>query len=315
MIFTPIVLNIYYNQLLKSVSFDQTPQIFVIKPGQPIVSIAQNLKDAGLIRNTLAFRLLVAQMGIGKNIQAGDFRLAQNMSSREIASLLTHGAIDIWITFPEGLRKEEIAQIIEAKLNTSGNESYLFDKKEFIELAEEGYMFPDTYLVPKDSNAKDLANRLRQTFDQKVNQKILENGQSYNLSGDEVVTLASLIEREAKTSEERPVIAGILINRLNTGIPLQVDATVQYAKGYDPGKNAWWPQVTQDDYRQVKSPFNTYLHVGLPPGPIASPGIESIRAAAEPTETDYLYYLHDIDGKIHYAKTAEEHNQNVNEYL
>lgn len=289
--------------------------MFIIRPGQPIVTIANNLKEANLISNALAFRLLVAQMGIGKNIQAGDFRLSANMSSKEIASLLTHGAIDIWITFREGLRKEEIAQLIETKLKVGENENYIFDKSEFIELAEEGYMFPDTYLIPRDSNAADIANRLMQTFSEKVNEKILANGQKFNLSNDEVVTLASLIEREAKTSEERPVVAGILINRLNLGMPLQVDATVQYAKGYDASENSWWPQITQEDYKLVKSAYNTYLHGGLPPGPIASPGLESIRAAAEPTDTDHLYYLHDIDGKIHYAKTAEEHQQNIHEFL
>ncbi|MBI2326789.1 endolytic transglycosylase MltG [Candidatus Curtissbacteria bacterium] len=96
---------------------------------------------------------------------------------------------------------------------------------------------------------------------------------------------------------------------------IRVDATVQYAKGYDSAKNSWWPQVTQEDYRTVKSPYNTYLHPGLPPGPIASPGLESIRAAAAPSKTDFLYYLHDLDGKIHYAKTIEEHQQNVREFL
>src|SRR5438445_10259034 len=112
-------------------------------------------------------------------------------------------------------------------------------------------MFPDTYLIAKDATAADIATRLRQTFDQKV-EGILSGGGT--LSSEKIVTLASLVEREAKTNEERPIIAGILINRLNSGIPLQVDATVQYAKGYDSSKNTWWPQVTQDDYRQARSP-------------------------------------------------------------
>src|SRR3989344_2222376 len=126
LVVTPVVLNFYYNYLLKPLSANDTPQIFIVKPGQPIISIAQNLQNSGLIKSAFAFRLLVAQMGIGKNIQAGDFRLSQNMPAREIAAQLTHGAIDIWITFPEGLRKEEAAQIIEAKLNISSNENYLF---------------------------------------------------------------------------------------------------------------------------------------------------------------------------------------------
>lgn len=312
LILSPVAANRTYQQQLKPVSRQQSYQIFVIRPGQPVVQIAQNLKEAGLVRNALAFRLLVAQMGIGKSIQAGDFRLSPHLSSRDIATELTHGAIDVWITFPEGTRVAEMAAIIEAKLKTPENDKYQFDKKEFRQLAREGYMFPDTYLIPKDTTAQLVIDRMQQTFSQKVDQNLLV---SKELTADEIITLASLIEREAKTNEERPTIAGILLNRLNAGIVLQVDATVQYAKGYDAAADSWWPQVAPQDYQSVKSSFNTYLHTGLPPGPIANPGIESIRAARNPSETNYLYYLHDSEGKIHYAETIEEHNANIRQYL
>ena len=174
-------------------------------------------------------------------------------------------------------------------------------------------MFPDTYLIPKDATSEEVAKRLRQTYDEKV-ESILSSTNS-NLSREEIVILASLIEREAKSSEERPIIAGILLNRLAVGMTLDVDATVSYAKGYDSANNTWWPSVTQEDYRSVKSAYNTYLHSDLPPGPIASPGLESIRAAAEPAETSYFYYLHDSEGKIHYAQTIEEHNRNIEQFL
>lgn len=315
LILTPIALNFYYNYLLQPASGDEKTQIFVITPGQPVVQTAQNLKEANLIRNAFAFRMLVSQMGIGKNIQAGDFKLSPNLTSREIAQTLTHGAIDIWITLPEGLRKEEIAEIVEAKLKSAAGDKYAFDRKEFIKSAKEGYLFPDTYLIAIDSNTNDIITRLETTFSEKVDPKTLEKGKSSHLASDQVLILASLIEREAKTNEERPIIAGILVNRLEAGIALQVDATVQYAKGYNSADDTWWPQVTQDDYNLVKSPFNTYLNPDLPPAPIANPGIESIRAAASPTETEYFYYLHDIDGKIHYAKTAREHGANIQKYL
>ena len=315
LILTPVALNQYYNYQLQAPSTDNTLQRFVIKPGQPVTQIARNLKKAGLIKNALVFRLLVAQMGIGKNIQAGDFRLAPNMPARDLAGELTHGAIDIWITFPEGLRVEEMAEIIEASLKIPENEKYAFDKKEFIKIASEGYMFPDTYLIAKDATAQDITTRLRTTFDEKVDPKTFEKSVENNLSRENLVTLASIIEREAKTNEERPIIAGILINRLNAGIALQVDATVQYAKGYDSAKNSWWPSVSTPDYQSVDSLYNTYLYPGLPPSPIANPGIESIRSAAEPTDTVYMYYLHDADGKIHYAQTIEEHNRNIREFL
>lgn len=312
LISSPVAANLYYQQQLKPKSPEESYQIFVIRPGQPVVQIARNLQQGGLVRNALAFRLLVAQMGIGKSIQAGDFRLSAHLSARDIATELTHGAIDVWITFPEGTRVEEMAEIIEAKLKTSQNDKYQFDKKEFIASAKEGYMFPDTYLIPKDTTAQPVIDRMRETFSQKVDQDLLA---SEELSGDEIITLASLIEREAKTNQERPIIAGILINRLNAGIALQVDATLQYAKGYDASADSWWPQVTPADYQKVKSPFNTYLHLGLPPGPIANPGLHSIRAATNPSETNYLYYLHDSEGKIHYAKNLDEHNRNIRQYL
>ncbi len=316
LIISPVLLNIYYNFLLKPVSPNiEETEIFVIPPGTSVVEIAQNLKEAQLIKNPIAFRFLVSRMGIGKEIQAGDFRLSPSMSSRGIAEELTHGAIDIWITFPEGLRNEEQAEIIEENLKTATNDVYQFDKDTYINIAQEGYMFPDTYLIPKDATAQDVATLLRNTFEQKVDPSIFTNGRQNNLTENQLITLASLIEREAFTSEEKPVIAGILMNRINSGIALQVDATVQYAKGYDENEQTWWPQITQDDYQLVRSSYNTYQIQGLPPGPIASPGIDSIQAAASPASTDYIYYLHDSGGNIHYAKNLDEHNQNVQEHI
>lgn len=313
---TPVVLNIYYKFLLKSASPNsQESKIFVIAPGEPVVEIAQNLEEAGLVKNQLAFRFLVSRIGIGKQIQAGDFRLSPSMSSREIAQELTHGAIDIWITFPEGLRIEEQAEILEKNLKLATNDVYQFDKNQYIELAQEGYMFPDTYLIPKDATAAHVVALLRSTFSEKVDPTVFADGRQNHLGEDQLITLASLIEREAKTREEKPIIAGILINRLKNGIALQVDATVQYAIGKSRDQKTWWSQITQEDYQRVKSTYNTYQIAGLPPGPIDSPGLDSIQAAARPQSTDYLYYLHDSNGNIHYAKTIDEHNQNIQEYI
>lgn len=316
LIVTPVVANVYYQFLLKPVSLDsQEEKIFVINPGAAVVDIAQNLKKENLIKNPLAFRFLVSRMGIGENIQAGDFRLSPAMTSKEIAEELTHGAIDVWVTLPEGLRIEEQAQIIEDKLNFDSNNTYLFKKEEYIEIAQEGYMFPDTYLIPKDATANDVVNLLRSTFDQKVESAVFTEGRQFGLTENQLITLGSIIEREAKTDEEKSTIAGIVMNRINDGIALQIDATVQYAKGYDDANQTWWPQVTTNDYKSVKSAYNTYINPGLPPQPIANPGLESILAAASPKETSYYYYLHDSNGNIHYAETIEEHGQNIEEYL
>ena len=279
------------------------------------MQIAQNLEKEKLIRSAIAFRLLVAQLGITTKIQAGDYQIPQNLSSQEIAKLLTFGALDIWITFPEGQRIEQQAETLVNKLKTADNEKYQFDKQDYIKEAEEGYMFPDTYLISKDASASAIVKKLRGTFEDKVTKSLLGKGLNNGLTENEVIILASLIEREAKTNEERAIIAGILLNRIKDGMALQVDATVQYAKGYDESNKTWWPGITQEDYTSVKSPYNTYLYTGLPPAPISNPGLDSIRAAAEPISTPYYYYLHDSKGKIHYAKTGEEHQQNIQKYL
>ncbi len=315
LILAPIVLIKYYNFLLSSPSQNKENQIFVVKPGQPLTQIAQNLEKANIVRNAFAFRLLATQMGIAKNIQAGDYRFSPSQSAKEIAQTLTHGAIDVWITFPEGMRIEEQAQKISDKINTAENDKTQFDREAYIKLAKEGYMFPDTYLIAKDAGAVDIAQRLRNTFDQKVDSRILEKGLKNHLTQYQVIILASIIEREARQDEEKPIIAGILLNRQLAGIALQVDATIQYAKGYDAAKKTWWAPVSVSDYSTVKSPYNTYLTPGLPPSPISNPGLASIRAAAEPADTPYLYYLHDSKGKIHYAKTVQEHNANIQKYL
>lgn len=308
----PVVLNQYYNVLLGAKDpSSQKEQIFVIPPGQAVVTVAEGLEAQGLIKNAFAFRLLVAQMGITKTIQAGDFKMSPAQTSREIAEELTHGVVDVWVTLPEGLRIEEQVDIIEEKLKFGSNTNYQFNKKDYLKVAKEGYMFPDTYLIPKDASAKNVVDKLTSTFDEKTKELLKDN--QTDLTNEQIIVLASLIERESRNNEEKAIIAGILNNRLNNGIALQVDATVQYAKGFD-GKS-WWPQITLDDYRLVKSPYNTYLSAGLPPKPIANPGIDSITAALNPKDSNYLYYLHDTDGNIHYAKTIDEHNRNVEEFI
>ena len=316
LIVTPVVANLYYKFLLKPVSTNsQEEKIFVITPGTAVVDIAQNLKKEDLIKNQIAFRFLVSRMGIGKNIQAGDFRLLPSMSSREIASELTHGAIDVWVTLPEGLRIEEQAKLIEEKLNFSSNDMYQFNKDEYVEIAEEGYMFPDTYLIPKDATAESIADLLRNTFNEKVASSTFDKSRENGLTENQLITLASTVEREARREDEKPIISGIIMNRLRDGIALQIDATVQYAKGYDDVNQTWWSQITTADYQSVRSAYNTYRSPNLPPSPISNPGLESINAAASPQETPYYYYLHDSDGNIHYAKTIDEHDQNIQDYL
>lgn len=308
-VFLVIVLSgsaLWWKNGISSVnSTDKNSIIFVVEKGDGVREISNRLRSKGLIKSSVVFFLLVKQLGLDKEIEAGDFRLSPSMNAAEIAENLTHGTLDIWITIPEGKRATEIAEILQAKIATY-NSTW---KKTLV--LNEGYLFPDTYLIPKDADIEMIVRQMKGIFDQKF---AVINTNNSRLTKSQIVILASLIEREAITDNEKPIIAGILINRLNAGIALQVDATIQYAKGQNAVNKKWWEPVTLEEYRSVISNYNTYLIPGLPPGPISNPGLEALRAAANPTNTDYLFYLHDKNRQIRYAKTLQEHNANIEKY-
>lgn len=279
--------------------------IFVVEKGAGLKEIASKLKTAGLIKNRIIFFLYTRIGKFEEKIQAGDFRLSPSMSASEIAQNLTHGTLDVWITIPEGKRATEIAEILQAKIPTY-NSSWVN-----ILSLNEGYLFPDTYLIPKDADIEMIISQIKGNFDRKYAGIKVSNSK---LTKSQIIILASLIEREAITNAEKPIIAGILLNRFRQGMPLQVDATIQYAKGQNAINKKWWEPVTLEEYRSVASNYNTYLFAGLPPGPISNPGLEALRGGANPADTDYLYYLHDKNRQIRYAKTMEEHNTNIQKY-
>jgi UPF0755 protein len=281
---------------------DRSSKIFVIEKGSTVREIGNSLKKEGLIRDPVVFFVYVKVNNQDKNIQAGDYRLSPSMNLSEIVEALNHGILDIWVTIPEGMRSDEIADILEKQI-PSYQDTWRGELNQ-----NEGYLFPDTYLVPRDADIEMVVSLFKNNFNKKI-ESIGLSQTDPKLSN--IVTTASLIEREAITNEEKPLISGILANRLELGMALQVDATIQYVKGT---KEKWWPQITTADYKSIDSSYNTYLVTGLPPGPIANPGIEAIKAALSPMETPYLYYIH-AKGKIYPAKTVEEHNENVRRYL
>ncbi len=285
-------------------------QRFVIPRGQAIKIIAQRLADEGLIRQPLAFQVYLKLNNLESKIQAGSFELSASSSASDIARRLTMGTDDIWVTIPEGWRKEEIADSL------ARQELPFFDKEAFLELAaaSEGQLFPDTYLVSRDATAESIYYLLTNTFEQKVVKGLADELAASTHSLDEIIIMASLLEREATGSEQMKHVAGILWNRIEIGMPLQVDATLQYSKGYDKAQQSWWSQPLAAD-KQLNSPYNTYKNPGLPLGPIANPGIEAIQAAIAPAKVDDLFYIHDRSGQMHYAKTLEQHNANVQKYL
>ncbi|HKC04610.1 MAG TPA: endolytic transglycosylase MltG [Patescibacteria group bacterium] len=277
---------------------------FLIEKGTSASEVGTNLEKAGFIKSSLAFKIYIKATGVAGKIFSGEYRLTNSMSLFQIVTQLTRGPIELWVTIPEGFRQEEIA----AKF-TSGLDRNASFTTDFLEAAKghEGTLYPDTYLFPKDASASSIVNKMVKTFASKTSNL----NPTSDLTVNQSLILASILERETKTDIERPIVAGILINRIKAGIPLQVDAAVQYAIGTSAN---WWPILSRADL-SVNSPYNTYKFAGFPPGPISNPGLSSLKAAFNPTPNDYFYYIHDRAGQIHYAKTLAEHNANVARYL
>ena len=285
---------------------DKTSRTFAIEQGQALNTIINDLQKEDLIRNRIVFYILVKKLGIEHSIQAGEYQLNKSMNAAEVARNLTHGTYDKWVTVVEGLRKEEIAQLFV--------QSHGVVASAFIKDATEGMLFPDTYLIPTGSSATEIVSIMYKNFQYKA-APVLEQIGKKKLTQTEILTLASLIEREAKYYNDRRIVAGILLNSLDTQMPLQVDATVQYALGFDETANTWWKKDLSVTDLRIDSPYNTYTNQGLPPRPICNPGLSSINAVIAPKESDYWYYLHDPSGGVHYGKTIEEHNTNISKYL
>ena len=195
-------------------------EIFVIGKGEGINSVAKRLKQEGLIKSSLVFRLLAAKEGLTKKIQAGDFRLNQAMTPLEVAQELTHGTLDVWVTIPEGWRAEEIAEVMSSQFRVQSSE-FVQEAKKY-----EGRLFPDTYLVPKEATVEKIVDIFLKNFERKFDQKLRQEAKEQELTVDQVLILASIVEREAKEDKDRPTIAGILIKRWQSSWPLQADATV-----------------------------------------------------------------------------------------
>lgn len=292
---------------LQPVSATQTFQSFVISKGDTASGIGTKLESGGLIRSALVFKIYLKLFANEGALQAGSYRLSPSFNVSQTISVLSKGPVEIWVTIPEGLRREEIAAKFAMGLDKP--QSFI---SEFLTASSgnEGYLFPDTYTFSTDATASQIVTKMLATFKLKT--------ANLSITKDDVI-LASILERETRTDTERPIVAGILENRMNIGMGLQIDATVQYAvasakyRGQST-KYDWWPSVTPSELR-FNSPYNTYVVRGLPPSPISNPGLSTLQAAISPTKSNYLYYLHDSNGQIHYAETLKEQNANIAKYL
>jgi UPF0755 protein len=295
----------WFNGSSSADSKNTTPKIFVIENGQGVRAIAKNLKDEGLIKDPVVFFLLTKQMGIDSKVQAGSFRLNPSMSAKEVAVALTHGTEDVWVTVPEGMRAGEVADILEKNMPN-------YDSSWDAVLEEnEGYLFPDTYLLPREATIETVIKAMRDNFETKY--ATLDTSNT-NLSKEEIVTLASLIEREARHAEDRPKVSSVIHNRLDEGMSLDIDATLQYILGYSADQKRWWREGLTNQDKKLNSPYNTYIVAGLPPGPISNPGLASIQAAIKPDTTPFFFYITDKNGVNRYGKTLEEHEENIATY-
>jgi UPF0755 protein len=299
-----------------------------IPPGSTANDIGAELQQRGLVRSSLFFRYAADQAGVGGNLAAGNYELSKSMSTPEIIQVLAKGEVKrgLVATIPEGWRSEQIAD----RLQATGFAS----RDEFLKAVTapasvpgadtlpqpsvprlEGYLFPETYEVPQQVSGNHAAELMVRMFSQRVGDAVRTPSDA-RLTPEQVVTLASIVEREAKVPTERATIASVYLNRMAQNMPLQADPTVQYAVATRDGVGAaaydYWRSLTPDDLT-ISSPYNTYQHTGLPPGPICNPGEASIRAVLEPADTDYLYFVarNDGSGAHLFAKTLDEHNANV----
>lgn len=268
-------------------------------------NIADYLEENNVVRSGTVLYLVLVAFQKAETVKAGTYVFTEPLSVFAVANSITENPPPdtlTTLTLPEGFTVKEFAAIADGVLEN-------FDEEEFLRLTAEyeGFLFPDTYHVPVDYSALELAELLAETYKEKT-AYLADALKKSALTELEIVTLASIVEREANTEESMKIVAAILLRRLEIGMALQTDASMEYVLG-KPLK-----ELTPEDL-QIDSPYNTYLYPGLPPTPIGNPGLSSLQAVLDPIETEYLYYLTDEDGEFHYAKTFDEHKQNIAKYL
>jgi len=287
-----------------------------VQPGMTASSIGEMLEQRGVIGSKQKFWLIAKLGGEERKFKAGTYHMYVNMPIREALDVLVGGEVSMLrFTIPEGFTVREIA----SRLERDG----IVQSKEFLDKARnfapyrymkasrqtmfrsEGFLFPDTYEVEPGTSSEAILQMMVRNFDDKLTDEMRAKAEKLNLSVYELVTLASLVEKEARYEEDRPIIAQVFFKRLEINMPLQSDTTIQYL--LDAPKE----DVTYAD-TEIDSPYNTYQHYGLPPGPIANPGLDSIEAVLNPADTDYLYFVADRAGHNHYSNNYDEHLEIVN---
>jgi UPF0755 protein len=288
---------------------------FIVPRGSSLGDVVSGLQNAGILAHPIALRILARLRNDEADIQSGQFRFPAHQTSDEILRRLISGTADaVWVTFPEGFTARQIGARLAARslVRADAFDRYAARTRLDVDRTRttslEGFLFPSTYLVPVGADPERIARILTDQFFRELPANASAKARALGLTVPQVITVASLIEREAQADDERALMAGVYYNRLRAGMPLEVDATIEYV----------FPEhhtvITRRDL-EIDSPYNTYRHTGLPPTPIANPGKASIDAAFAPVHSQYLFYVYKGNGHHAFAKTLEEHNANVERYL
>ena len=296
-----------------------TFDVFVeVDPGDSTRVIGERLAAAGVVRDDFSFRLAVWRSGHDRHMQAGEYFFDQPISAMQVVEKIAQGQVYLRaITFPEGLTIAEMSHIFEEE--AFGSREAFLEASLRIDLIEdlderattlEGYLFPETYTLPRDATAADLVDAMVSQFRGVFDDALKEVAEERDMSIRDVVTLASIIQKEAGADAEHALVSAVYNNRLRIGMPLQCDPTVIYALTLD---GLYDGNLTRENL-QYDSPYNTYRYPGLPPGPIAAPGLAVLRAAIAPADVSYLYFVSRNDGFHEFANTLREHNRNVQRY-
>ena len=304
--------------LTRPLDINGSEQSFIIESGESVNSIANKLELMGFIRDAVSFRDYLVYAGLDTSIQAGTYKLSAAMSAIDIADEL-QDATSTEVTFVvlPGWRMEEIASILPSSGLPIDPNDFFFavtnppNGFDFLSGASsaEGFLHPDSYIFSRETSADELVNELVRQFSLRLSREIQLGFETQGLTVYQAVTIASIVEKEAVQKEEAPLIASVYINRLNVGMKLEADPTVQYAIGYNALQNTWWTNPLSTINLQFDSPFNTYVYAGLPPSPISNPGMDALSAVAFPAETPYYFFRAKCDssGYHTFAVTFEEH--------
>lgn len=305
----------FVNAVSRDTSFPAASADVVVPRGSTFDEIAALLAQRGVVGNALAFRLLGKVRHVDGDVRAGEYRFpAHQTQSAVLGALLTGGAqVAVWVTFPEGFTADQIARRLQdAGIGRADRFERAFKRDTIVvdgtrTKSMEGYLFPSTYLIPSDASPADVERIMTTAFFANLPRDAVTRAKALHFTVPQIVTIASLIEAEAKLDVDRPIMASVYYNRLRLHMPLQVDATIEYAL---PEHKT---ELSFADLR-IDSPFNSYTHMGLPPTPIGNPGGPSLQAAFHPAKTGYLYYVYKGGGHHAFANTLAEQNANVAKY-